>query len=320
MNRRQIRPVENSQEVTNPDVTSTTVSDVDSQPEAEILGDEYLPFVDAAYTGAGGGDAQQQLERHITGWHHQDGISTPENQVFYHDSDSDVVIVAPGTRNVQDAARTWREISSEEQAMAAQGAAVYFPGIARAVNTGADIINAFSSTMGPEERIDAMHGMIDLVREERGADANILLMGHSLGGYVARKTAHETGLSSLIYNSAVGRGYAHKNNTSKNVEVRIKHDVVSLTSYEKRREFMVDRGFQDPLSAHMTERFSLDPELYKKVRSGEVRLRRPGEPHYQEPFKPFSDKPRHDPSVTRDFVDRSCPRGYRRVKGTCTRF
>jgi len=308
-----------------PDVTETTTEDVSTQDEAESLGNTYLPYVDAAYFGANDASTgQQELDKHIEGWTYQDTLSTPENQVFYHDSDSDAIIVAPGTRGLADAAKTWKDVMSEEQhavaSLAAGTGAKFFPGVA-AVSTGAySFMNAISGTQSAEERIDSMHNAIDLVRRERGADASILLIGHSLGGYIARKTAQETGLSSVIYNSAIGRGRVYRRNTTKNVELRIRGDVVSGTPWAKQREWTINRGLRDPLSAHGTEMFAADPAFYQRVRSGEVVLQRKGTTVEREYFRAFTTKSVVNPSIHRDFVDRTCKAGYRRVGGVCVRY
>ena len=309
-----------------PDVTETTTEDVSTQDEAEILGNQYLPYIDAAYMGANDASTgQQELDKHIEGWTYMSEMSTAENQVFYHDSDSDAIIVAPGTRGVADAAKTWASIMSEEQyavaSTAGSVAARFFPGVA-AVSTGAyDFAKTFSPSQTPEERIDSMHGMIDLVKTQRGQDANILLMGHSLGGYVTRMTARESGLSSLIYNSAVGRGRVYRGNTSKNVELRIRGDIVSGTPWFKQREFTVDRGVRNPISAHRTERFAASPDFYMKVRSGEVVLQRTNKYIEREYFRSHTNKTVDNPSIRRDFVDRSCNKpGFRRVAGVCVKY
>jgi fermentation-respiration switch protein FrsA (DUF1100 family) len=311
--------------LSNPDVTQTTTEEVGTQAEAEALGSEYLPFVDAAYTGAGNPESgQAELDKHVQGWTYQDALSTPENQVFYHDTDSDAVIVAPGTRGISDALATWADIMSEEQSAVAGAAgsvaARFFPGVAAAGTGAYNFAKTFSPSQGADERIDSMHGMIHLVREERGTDANILLLGHSLGGYVTRMTARETGLSSIVYNSAVGKSRVYRGNTSKNVELRIRGDVVSGTPWAKHREWTINRGIRDPLSAHRTEQFARDPAFYLSVRSGEVTLQREGRIKEREYFRPFTRKTVENPSVHRDFVDRTCKPGYRLVDGVCVRF
>ena len=309
-----------------PDVTETTTEDVSTQDEAESLGNTYLPFVDAGYMGANDpSSGQAELNKHIEGWTYQKSMSTPENQVFFRDSDSDAVIVAPGTRGLADAAKTWKDVMSEEQhavaSLAAGTGAKFFPGVAAATTGAYSFINAISGTQSAEERIDSMHNAIDLVKRERGADAAILLIGHSLGGYIARKTAQESGLSSVIYNSAIGRGRVYRRNTTKNVELRIKGDVVSGTPWAKQREWTINRGaMRDPLSAHRTEQFAADPAFYQRVRSGEVVLQRKGTTVEREYFRAFTMKSVDSPSVHRDFVDRTCKAGYRRVGGLCVRY
>ena len=304
-----------------PDLTPETTSQINTQDEAEKLGSEYLPFVDSAYTE----NPQQELDKHVEGWTYQNEISTQENQVYFHDSDSDAIIVAPGTRGLADAAKTWASIMSEEQYMAASTAgsvaARFFPGVAAASSGAYDFAKTFSPSQTPEERIDSMHGMIDLVKQQRGEDANILLMGHSLGGYVARMAARETGLSSLIYNSAVGRGRVYRGNTSKNVELRVRGDIVSATPWVKQREYTLNRGMiRNPLSAHRTEQFANDPAFYERVRNGEVVLQRRNKYVTREYFRPHTDKSVDNPSVHRDFVDRSCKPGFRRVAGVCVKY
>jgi len=303
-----------------PDVTETTTEDVSTQDEAESLGNTYLPFVDAAYMGANDPQAgQAELNKHIEGWTYQKSLSTPENQVFYRDSDSDAIVVAPGTRTLGDVAKNWVGVMSEEQhavaSLAAGTGAKFFPGVAAATTGAYNFMNAISGTQSAEERIDSMHNAIDLVKRERGADAAILLIGHSLGGYIARKTAQESGLSSVIYNSAIGRGRVYRRNTTKNVELRIRGDVVSGTPWAKQREWTLDRGLRDPLSAHRTEQFAADPAFYQRVRGGEVVLQRKGTTIEREYFRAFTD-----PSIHRDFVDRTCKPGYRRVGGVCVRY
>jgi len=309
----------------NPDLTPETVTETNSQDEAQLLGDSYLPFIDAGYAGAADpSQGQAELEKHIEGWTYQAEISTPESQVFYHDDDSDAIIVAPGTRGVSDAVATWGAIMSEEQyavaSTAGSVAARFFPGVAAASTGAYNFAKTFSPSQTAEERVDSLHGMIDLVKQQRGEDANLLLLGHSLGGYVVRTAARETGLSSIVYNSAVGKHQLYRGNTSKNIELRIANDIVSGTAWEKPREFTFDKGLLNPLSAHRTEQFAVDPEFYKRVRSGEVTLQRRGSYVEREYFRAHTERSAQSPSVFRDFVDRTCKPGYRRVGGVCVRY
>ena len=311
----------------NPDITPETTTQINTQDEAESLGNSYLPFIDAAYMGASDPQSgQKELDKHIEGWSYMSEMSTTENQVFFHDSDTDAIIVAPGTRGVADAAKTWASIMSEEQyavaSTAGSVAAKFFPGVAASSTTAYTFAKAMSPSQTAEERIDSMHGMIDLVKRQRGQDANILLMGHSLGGYVARMTARESGLSSVIYNSAVGRGRVYRGNTSKNVELRVRGDIVSGAPWVKQREYTLNRGMiRNPLSAHRTDQFAKDPEFYMKVRSGEVVLQRTNKYIEREYFRSHTNKTVDNPSIRGDFVDRSCNKpGFRRVAGVCVKY
>ena len=311
-------------ELSNPDVTDTTTEDVQSQNEAAVLADEYLPFIDAGYASASDPNSTQPtLDKFIEGWTYQQALSTKENAVFYHDSDSDVVISAQGTTGPSDAAKTWNEVASEGQSLLGSVAATFFPGVANATTGAANAWNTFSTTTQSfEERVDSMHAVIDLVRQERGADANVLLIGHSLGGHITRTTAQETGLSSIIYNAAVGKNHIYRKNTAKNVEVRIRNDVVSTTLFQKPREFTLQRGaFKNPISAHRTEQFALDPEFHTRVLNGEVKLQSRGKvKSEQQPFERHTNRRKLNVSVQRDFVDTTCGKGYRHNGKRCVSY
>lgn len=324
--------IDTNSTVVEPDVTEETVSDAQTQQEAETLADEYLPFVDAGYASVTNRDAAQPLlNRFVEGWTYQKDKSTSENAVFYHESDQDAIVTAQGTTGVGDAAKTWREVSSEGQSLLTTAAAMFFPGVAAAATVGAAGVNTFSGTQSVDERVASMHAMIDLVQQERGADANILLIGHSLGGAIVRQTMaeHPDEFSSIVYNSAVGKHDLSRNNTSKNIEVRIRHDVVSTSLFEKVREYTIDRGFfRGPLSAHSIEMFSKDPAFYKRVRDGEISLRPRSETIRERDVREESlpdfvrttMRRKRANSVYEDFVSRHCKPGYRFNGRQCAPF
>ena len=290
------------------DFDESEIEQVDSEQEAESLGDLYAPIAISGYVFESQGyqASQDYLDKFYDDLTVDKELSTRENVVIRNEKGNDTLISVPGTTGVADGISTWVDIMSESQSSLLN----LIPGGSASQFT-LGVTKEFTGRMTFDKRVQTTKDTIDKVNEKYG-ESDILLTGHSLGGAVTRKVALEEDLSSIIYNSAVGKHSIYKNNQRKNVELRIKKDVVSMTVFQKPREYSFDRGYSmlKTLKAHDLENFIKDRGRYNDILDGKLRLTK-YHPLDQKQFKMSPPTKYKTPDVFTDFYDRRCPTGFR---------
>jgi len=233
-------------------------------------------------------------------------LSSRENVVIKNTKNNDAYISIPGTTGVGDAISTWGDVSSESQSALLN----LLPG-GLISKIGLGIVEPLTGRQTYDQRVQTTENTLDKLLDKYG-ETDTLLLGHSLGGAITRKVALDNNLSSIIYNSAVGKNSIYQDNLKKNIEVRINRDIVSLTMSNKPREFSIDKGYSilGTLKAHDLENFILDKNRYYDIVSGRKHLVK----HHPLDFTKLKAKlPRKykNPDAFRDFYERKCPRGFR---------
>ena len=292
------------------DFDPSQIEEIDTTPEAEVLGDQYLPIMTAGYMYEGSADATQEyLSKFYDGLTIDRELSSRENVVIKNDNNSDVYVSVAGTTGIGDAVKTWGSIASEGQ----QTLLNLLTGIGGQTvgRIGLASARQFTDRQTYDERVQTTEDTLDKIADKYG-DTDTLLLGHSLGGAIVRKVALNNNLSSIIYNSAVGKNTLYESNQRKNIELRIKKDTVSMTYADKPREFSLDRGYSmlGTIQAHDLTNFVLNKDRYSDILSGRLRLGR----HHPLDYKKLQvEKPAKykNPDAFRDFYDRKCDRGYR---------
>ena len=293
------------------DFDPSQIEEVDTTNEASVLGDQYLPIMVAGYMyeGSGAEATQEFLNKFYDGLTIDKDLSSRENVVIRNEGTNDAIVSIPGTTGVGDAVKTWGDVMSEGQ-QSILNVLTGFGGqmIGRLGLAGA---RQFTDRQTYDQRVQTTENTLDKIADKYG-DTDTLLLGHSLGGSITRKVALDNNLSSIIYNSAVGKNSIYENNQKKNIELRIKKDIVSMTTREKPREFSFDKGYSmlGTLQAHDIENFILNKNRYYDIAEGRQILVK----HHPLDNKKFeTEKPKKykEIDVFRDFYDRTCSRGYR---------
>ena len=304
------------------DFDPSQIEKIDTTPEAEVIGDQYLPIMNAGYMYEPDGyeKTQEYLNKFYDGLTIDRDLSTRENVVIKNDNNSDVYISVPGTTGAGDAVKTWGDIASEGQ----QTLLNLTTGFAGQLLGRVGLMGArqFTDRQTYDERIDTAEDTLDSISQKYG-DTDTLLLGHSLGGAITRKVALNNNLSSIIYNSAVGKNSIYQDNQRKNIELRINKDTVSMTMKNKPREFSFDKGYSifGTIHAHDLTNFILNKDRYNDILDGKLRLGK----HHPLDYKKLETTPPKkykNPDVFRDFYQRKCPRGFRynNDKKACERY
>ena len=313
---------ENVDELEELDFEEEQIEQIDTSDEAKNLGDQYLPIMTAGYMFEGSGyeATQEYLSKFYDGLTLDKELSSRENVVIKNDNNTDVYISTPGTTGVGDAVQTWGDIMSEGQ-QSLLNLTTGFTGqlIGRAGLMGA---RQFTDRESYDERVQSTEDILDKIADKYG-DTDTLLLGHSLGGAITRKVALDNNLSSIIYNSAVGKNSIYQDNQKKNIELRINKDIVSMTMRDKPREFSFDKGYSmfGSIQAHDLTNFILNKDRYNDIVDGKLRLIK----HHPLDYKKLELKApqKHkNPDAFRDFYERKCPKGFRynSNKKVCERF
>ena len=295
------------------------IEQVDDTDEAQILADQYAPIVISGYIyESSGADATQEyLNKFYDGLTLDRELSSRENIVIRNKDTDDAIVAVTGTTGVGDAVKTWGDVASESQL----GLLTLLTGatgqmIGRAGLAGA---RQFTDRQTYDERVKTTEDTLDKILDKYG-ETDTLLLGHSMGGSVSRKVALDNNLSSIIYNSAVGKNSIYQNNQRKNIELRINKDIVSMTAREKPREFSFEKGYSmfGTLKAHDIENFIINKNRYYDIAEGRQILVK----HHALDNKKFeTEKPKKykEIDVFRDFYERKCARGFRynREKQVC---
>ena len=291
------------------------VESVETNDQAEDIADRYAPMLQAAYMYEGSGyqDTQNFLNQFYEGVSVDDDLSSRENLVMRNEGTNDAFVAVPGTTGVGDAVSTWPAILSEQQGglLAALTSPMGLGNqlLARGAVAGAAVM---SDRQSFSQRLETTRQTLDAIYGKYGA-TDTLLLGHSMGGAVSRQVAQEEDVSSIIYNSAVGRSSVSQNNRRRNIEVRISKDVVSASLRAKKREFSIDKGYSvfGSIQAHDLTNFVSDKPRYKQLLTGKADLVRHN-PFYEDP-KRAGAASKYQVDAVGDFYEDKCvSRGGRR--------
>lgn len=301
------------------DFDETDIEKINETDEAQVLGDQYAPIVISGYIyESSGADATQEyLNKFYDGLTLDRDLSSRENIVVTNKGTNDAIVAVTGTTGWQDAVKTWGSVASEgQQTLLSLLTGATGQMIGRAGLAGA---RQFTDRQTYDERVKTTENTLDKITDKYG-DTDTLLLGHSLGGAITRKVALDNNLSSIIYNSAVGKNSIYQNNQRKNIELRINKDIVSMTAREKPREFSFEKGYSmfGTLKAHDIENFIINKNRYYDIAEGRQILVK----HHPLDNKKFeTEKPKKykEIDVFRDFYERKCARGFRynREKQVC---
>jgi pimeloyl-ACP methyl ester carboxylesterase len=291
------------------------VESVETNEEADEISDRYAPMVQASYMYEGGGREKTQafLDKFYTGVTIDDELSSRENLVMRNEGTNDAFVSVPGTTGVGDAVSTWPAIMSGQQAAAVTALTSPVGFVNQLIGRGAvSAAAALSDRQSFAERVETTRKTLDSIYGKYG-ETDTLLLGHSMGGAVARTVAQQEDLSSIIFNSAVGRSDVSQNNRRRNIEVRIRKDVVSATMHNKKREFSLDRGYSvfGSIQAHDLTNFVSDKPRYNQLLTDTAPIVR-YDPFY-EPPKRGRRAEKYAVSVVSDFYEERCvARGKKR--------
>lgn len=270
--------VSNENAEDNPKVTPDTVSKVKNTKGAKKLADTFLPFLMAAYEAGDESSphinkkVQAVINKHTTGWYQLETKSNRNTQVFHNRNYTNIIIVANGTMTTGDMIKCYGDLFSPIQIILYHFlyylSNQWFPtetSIAQAIY---DYMKSKTCEFGSEERVNEFLQVISYMKEKYPT-ANVLLLGHSLGGWIVRRAAYAQNLGnkkvqSIIYNSAVGNTSISQKNEDWNIEVRIKGDLVSTSARSKNREFEFKSVSWFPLRNHLLINFAEDPSLYEE--------------------------------------------------------
>jgi hypothetical protein len=287
------------------------IEQIDTTDEAQVIGDQYLPIMTAGYMYEPEGyqATQEYLNKFYDGLTIDRDLSSRENVVIKNDNNSDVYISVPGTTGTGDAVKTWGDIMSEGQ----QNLLNLTTGFTGQLlgRTGLMGARQFTDRKTYDERVDTTEDTLDSIAQKYG-DTDTLLLGHSLGGAITRKVALNNNLSSIIYNSAVGKNSIYQDNQRKNIELRINKDIVSMTMQDKPREFSFDKGYSmfGTIQAHDLTNFILNKDRYDNIMSGKLTLQKHHPLDYSK-LVTTPPKKYKNPDAFMDFYERKCPRGFR---------
>ena len=304
------------------DFDPSQIEQIDTTDEAQVIGDQYLPIMTAGYMYEPDGyvATQEYLNKFYDGLTIDRDLSSRENVVIKNDNNTDVYVSTPGTTGMGDAVKTWGDIMSEEQ----QGLLSLTTGFTGQLLGRVGLMGArqFTDRQTYDERVDTTEDTLDKITQKYG-DTDTLLLAHSLGGAVTRKVALNNNLSSIIYNSAVGKNSIYQDNQRKNIELRINKDIVSMTMKAKPREFSFDKGYSmlGTIQAHDLTNFILNKDRYDNILSGKLKLGKHHPLDYSK-LETIPPKKYKNPDAFRDFYERKCPRGFRynNDKKVCERF
>ena len=295
-----------------PEIVSSVITDTKTEQEAREIANSYMNFVIAGHEYYHGGPekAQAHLDKFYDGYKVDTSLSDKNHQVFI--AGNNAIVNYISTQSVQAALKNWEDAASKEQkplisGLFAAGKDIYegFKSLVQEKfenQTTRDIFSIaekyheaqMKNTLNLEERFEDGREILSRVNSKYPTSKK-LLTGYSLGGLVAKKTAGERGVNAIIYNSAIGKDVIHTKNKANILEFRTPADVVSgLRVFEKEPEYkqftlypqftdvgsfplddyyVAAAGDRDPFRAHMIERFAKDEKHYKKILSGEIKLK-----------------------------------------------
>lgn len=283
------------------------VESVDTSAQAADISERYAPMEQAAYMFEGSGyeNTQAFLNQFYEGVTIDGDLSSRENLVMRNEDTNDAFIAIPGTTGVGDALSTWPQIMSEHQS--AVLSTITSPlgfGSQFLASSAVSVAGRLSGRQSFQQRLESTRQVLDSIYGKYGS-TDTLILGHSLGGAVARQIAQEEDLSSIIYNSAVGRSSISQNNRRRNIEVRINKDIVSASLQTKKREFSIEKGYSifGSIQAHDLTNFVSDKSRYNQLLTGEAPLIKHN-PFYEPPKRKREAVAKY--VINRDFYDDEC--------------
>lgn len=329
-----------------PTFSSGIIQDTNSQQEARQIANDYFKFAQVGYEHAKKGPehAQNYLDKFYSGVKLDKNLSTKNHQVMIYKNNA--IVNFTGTESVQTALKTWNDAASARQSQfltrpiltALEGVYTkikegittatgeYGPLVGQAIKSGEDKFMEGSLTL--EERYEDGREVLREV-DRKYPSKQKLLVGHSLGSLIAKKMATETNDNALAFNGAIGKNVVHEHNGKTILEFRIDKEFVTgfgagedpqyktftfpeakeekpVTALSDPEDIFWSRFYDKRLHPHFLENFAIDKEHYKRVLSGEIKLKKPQEekprpagPLLQSPARtPQEEKPRSIPART----------------------
>jgi len=305
-----------------PEFSSNIIQDVKTTSEAKQIANDYFPFAQVGYEYAKHGHehAQKYIDKFYSGYKIDKSLSTRNHQVIIGKNNS--IVNFTGTESIQTALKTWDDAGSKTQSkfltrpiLTALGgvyakvkegistsAGEYGPLVDKAIKSGEDKFMEGSLTL--EQRYEDAREVLKQVEKKYPTNQK-LITGHSLGGLIAKKMATETNNNSLVFNAAIGKDVVHQYNGKTILEFRIDKEFVTgfgagenpeyksfifpgakeeipHTNLTDPEDVFFSKFYTQRLNPHFLENFAIDQQHYRKVLSGEIKLKeRPVETTYK---------------------------------------
>ena len=305
-----------------PSFSSSIIQDTNSIQEAKQIANDYFKFAQVGYEHAKKGPehAQNYLDKFYSGVKLDKKLSTKNHQVMIYKNNA--IVNFTGTESVQTALRTWDDAGSARQSQfltrpiltALEGvyakvkegittaSGEYGPLVGQAIKSGED--KFMEGSLSLEERYEDGREVLREI-DRKYPEKQKLLVAHSLGGLIAKKMATETNDNALVFNAAIGKNVVHEHNGKTIMEFRIDKEFVTgfgagedpqyktftfpaakettpASSIADPDDVFFSRFYTQRLNPHFLENFSLDQDHYKRVLSGEIKLKeRPVETTYK---------------------------------------
>jgi len=310
-----------------PSFSSSIIQDTNTIQEARQIANDYFKFAEVGYKYADKGPehAQEYLNKFYSGVKLDKNLSTKNHQVMLYKNNA--IVNFTGTTSFQTALKTWEDAASARQSQflarpiltALEGvygkikegittaSGQYGPFVGQAIKSGED--KFMEGSLSLEERYEDGREILREV-DRKYPEKQKLLIGHSLGGLIAKKMATETNDNALVFNAAIGKNVVHEHNGKTILEFRIDKEFVTgfgggedpqyktftfpeakeekpVTNLSDPEDIFWSRFYDKRLHPHFLENFATDKEHYKRVLSGEIKLKEPQE-----------EKPRSIPART----------------------
>ena len=300
-----------------PTFSSSIIQDTKTQQEARQIANDYFKFAETGYKYAAKGPehAQEYLDKFYSGVKLDKDLSTKNHQVMIYRNNA--IVNFTGTESAATALKTWEDAGSARQSQfltrpiltALEGvytkvkegittaAGEYGPLVDKAIKSGED--KFFEGSMTLEQRYEDAREVLREVSKKYPSKQK-LLVAHSLGGLIAKKMATERNDNALVFNAAIGKNVVHEHNGKTIMEFRIDKEFVTgfgageepqyktftfpeakaekpVTNLSDPDDIFFSRFYDKRLHPHFLENFAIDKEHYKRVLSGEIKLKKPQE-------------------------------------------
>jgi hypothetical protein len=316
-----------------PSFSSSIIQDTNTIQEARQIANDYFKFAEVGYKYADKGPehAQEYLNKFYSGVKLDKNLSTKNHQVMLYKNNA--IVNFTGTTSFQTALKTWEDAASARQSQflarpiltALEGvygkikegittaSGQYGPFVGQAIKSVEDKFMEGSLTL--EERYEDGREILREV-ERQYPEKQKLLVGHSLGGLIAKKMATEKNDNALVFNAAIGKNVVHEHNGKTILEFRIDKEFVTgfgagedpqyktftfpeakadipVTTLSDADDIFWSRFYDKRLHPHFLENFAIDKEHYKRVLSGEIKLK---ERPVEKP-RPLLQSPTRTPTI-----------------------